>query len=742
MNNNNQKKVDSQFEHPIYCSEVILNNACFYEAKRLINQIEIYFDFPYSKQLFFVSNIDEITSEQVKYEEVEQYYQSQSNQQEYLRKIQERPQSQSQNDWRKIKMDYFIEENGKKSYLNQYKVIRKDKIIEHVNKKKNQSTVGQNSRSRSQNDEASNHADNGEIEVMDGIYYFSDFLEKKKLDQQSSLDYQNSDEYKLAQYIEKIFDQFNKSVIYSFLSYFLSQCILILLNKKMLIDIDISNLILIRENQNIKFVYLISFEYFKQQLEEKLTKNRKVQDFYQTFCDEFYFKMQSKEKKLQLNEIAQDKISLFLKKIASALLNDNDLKEAKDDSEFAKQCINGVQNIEEAISQQDARKRYCKVLITKNQLLTALNNSDEQSFEIFKDLYKKELENFNKIQISDQKEYKESKTQQDTNSSNSQSNDQQKQIQAQQETNTTKIQSRDQNEQKESLTQSEIINSFFQDYLKRAGSFPSQANYKNINQDETFVEFCCEDYPKQQASISINSNNQVQREKTKTPKFINPQMPEHEIAAISSQKREMQLQLKIKEFKRGLEEVQRRKDLEILKNKKQSEIQDQRKHAEDIRKIEQYLHSIPQIRGGEKKLMIDFKESTCSLQIKLYYQQELFAVLENIDEMLYCIQLLNNSFNDISIYMDEHKRICFETHICMGQKDKVLLRAIYMIDSLVTYGLTFYDFYYQSMINSKQSKDIQKYVQLQQEIQQYLEAYKLRYDDFVLKLNSQVNNLS
>ncbi|EAR85412.2 hypothetical protein TTHERM_00471910 (macronuclear) [Tetrahymena thermophila SB210] len=710
MKDNSQKENDNYFEHPIYCSQIISNNACFHEIKKLINQIEIFYDFPYSKQLFFVSNIDEITSEIVEFEEVQQFYKG-SNKESYLEKCKMaqrnlHAQNLNQNCWRKIKIDYFIEENGKKQYLSEYQVIRKDQILEHVNKKRNQSQVGKDSRSESQNDETDNHNENGEIDVIDGIYYFSDFLEKKKPDNsniqdKNSSQNKNSPEYKLAQYIEKIFDQFNKSVIYSFLSYFLSQCILILLNKKMLIDIDISNLILIRENQNIKFVYLISFEDFKLQLEEKLMQSinnsNETQMTYEQFCDTFYFieKQNDSKKKIQLNERAQKKIGDFLKNIAYALLNDYDLKEAKDDSEFANQCITGVQDIEEAISQQDVRKRYCKVLITKNQLLTAIinsMNSNEKTYKIFLELYKRELENFNKLQSN--------------------------------------------NTQQENLTQSEIINSFFQDYLKKAGSFPD--NQRPVSQEETFIEFCCEEYPRQQNSISIMNNNLVQREKTKTPKFINDSSPDHEIAAISSQKREMQLQLKIKEFKRGVEENQKRQELDKLKMKKQNEIQDPKKHMEEIKKIEQYLHSIPSIRGGEKKLMIDFKESTCSLLIKLYYQQELFAQPENIDEMLYCIQLLNNSFNDISIYMDEHKRICFETHVCIGQKEKVLLRAIFMIDSLITYGLTFYDFYYQSMINSKQSKDIQKYIQLQQEIQQYLDAYKLKYDNFVLFLNKQV----
>ncbi|KAL4492361.1 hypothetical protein ABPG72_005496 [Tetrahymena utriculariae] len=687
MNNSSQKKVDNYFEHPIYCSQIISNNACFHETKKLINQIEIYYDFPYSKQLFFVSNIDELSSEIVDSSEVQQFYQNASEiTQQYFQNVKKA----NQVCWRKIKMDYFIEENGKKQYLREYKVIKKEKILEHVNKKKDQSQVGKNSTSESQNDETD--SDNSEIDVLDGIYYFSDFLDKKQpdernIDNRNSAEAKNSSGYKLAQYIEKIFDQFNKSVIYSFLSYFLSQSILILLNKKILIDIDISNLILIRENQNIKFVYLISFEQFKQKLENELMEKKEIN--YQQFCDQLYLEKRD-QNKFKLNTTARDKIADFLQKISLALLNDHDLKEAKDDSEFAKQCISGCKNIEEAISQQDARKRYCKVLITKNQLLTALINSDKSTFQIFLDLYRQELENFNKIQSTTQRE---------------------------------------------SLTQSEIINSFFQDYLKKAGSF--LINQNDMNQDETFIEFICEEYPKQSNYISIMNNNTVQREKTKTPKFIDDTCPDHEIAAISSQKREMQLQLKIKEFKRGIEENKKRQELDILKKKQIKQISDQKKHIEEIKKIEQYFHSIPSIRGGEKKIMVDFKESTCSLQIKLYYQQELFALPENIDEMLYCIQLLNNSFNDISIYMDEHKRICFETHVCIGQKEKILLRAIYMIDSLITYGLTFYDFYYQSMINSKQSKDIQKYFQLQQEIQQYLQAYKLKYDDFVLNINKQ-----
>lgn len=105
------------------------------------------------------------------------------------------------------------------------------------------------------------------MKIIDGIYYFDNLF--KSVDRNVSFR-EKEEADMIKNYMEEMFDSFNKNVIYSFISYFVSNCISRLILKDLFIDIALRNFVMVRDGSNLKFVYLLTYENFIISLEENI----------------------------------------------------------------------------------------------------------------------------------------------------------------------------------------------------------------------------------------------------------------------------------------------------------------------------------------------------------------------------------------------------------------------------------------------------------------------------------------
>lgn len=70
-----------------------------------------------------------------------------------------------------------------------------------------------------------------------------------------------------------------------------------------------------------------------------------------------------------------------------------------------------------------------------------------------------------------------------------------------------------------------------------------------------------------------------------------------------------------------------------------------------------------------------------------------------------------------------------------GNDERVLLQMIYMIDTLVSYGLIFCEFFNNHILIAKTARDSQKFVLLVNEISEMISEYNFKYQRFISENN-------